>query len=450
VGGAAPIPPTQLFTGPIALPSTPGARTTTTLKVQAVGAGGGISPIQTQAFTVDLLPPAVSITAQPPALSSNPNPSFTFAANKAGTTFQCALDAAAPAPCTSPLSFTALAGGNHTFTVQATDPFGRVSAPASASFALDTLPQAVSITAQPPALSNNVNPSFTFSATKVGTTFQCALDAAPLTPCTSPLSFLGLTDGAHTFKVQGTDPAGNSGSASSTFTIDTISPSGVGLIARAASAREIDLFWTAATDNVGVVGYKVFRDGGTTPIGTVTTGTTFADTGLAPSSTHHYTLVAVDAAGNQAAPSTVVATTEAAAPRPAHQKGTGLPAAPATRILIVGVQRGSIPHGATVLVGVRTRPNADALITLRLTRRGTRCTGAARHRVCASVTTVLAQRVVHARANRQGLVAVRVPLGYSPVKALRATLSVRVSTRYGTVTRQAAVLLQPAPRARQR
>jgi hypothetical protein len=47
----------------------------------------------------------------------------------------------------------------------------------------------------------------------------------PLAPCTSPLSFTALADGAHTFNVQGTDPAGNSGSASFAFTIDTTPPS---------------------------------------------------------------------------------------------------------------------------------------------------------------------------------------------------------------------------------
>ena len=123
--------------------------------------------------------------------------------------------------------------------------------------------------------------------------------------------------------------------------------------------------------------------------------------------------------------------------------------APAKPIVTVRVPSGINPHGATVLVSVRTRPNADALITVRLTRQSTRCTGAAPHRVCASVTTVLAQRVVHARANRQGLVTVLVPLGYTPAKTVRATLAVRVSTRHGTVTRAAVVVLQPAPRARQ-
>src|SRR5205085_7231786 len=98
-------------------------------------------------------------------------------------------------------------------------------------------------------------------------------------------------------------------------TIDTVAPSvPTGLSARAAGASAITLSWTAATDTVGVAGYQVFRDGGTTPIGTVTTGTTFADTGLATGSTHTYTVVAFDAAGNQSPPSATASATTQTAP----------------------------------------------------------------------------------------------------------------------------------------
>jgi chitodextrinase len=69
------------------------------------------------------------------------------------------------------------------------------------------------------------------------------------------------------------------------------------LTATAVSASQITLAWTASTDNVGVAGYNVFRDGGATPIATLT-GTSFSDTGLAPRTTHTYTVVAFDAAGN--------------------------------------------------------------------------------------------------------------------------------------------------------
>jgi hypothetical protein len=116
----------------------------------------------------------------------------------------------------------------------------------------------------------------------------------------------------------------------------------------------------------------------------------------------------------------------------------------------VRVRGGIIARGTPVVVQVRTRPGADTRITLRLTRQGTRCSGAARQRVCKSVTVVLAQRVVRVRADRQGLVTRSVTLGYSPANALRATLRVRVWTHYQAVTHMAAVLLQPAPGSRQR
>ena len=119
-------------------------------------------------------------------------------------------------------------------------------------------------------------------------------------------------------------------------------------------------------------------------------------------------------------------------------------------MVTVRVRGGIIRHGAPVMVSVRTRPGADTRITLRLTGKSTRCSGAARRRVCVSKTTVLAQRVVHGRANRQGLLTRSVALGYSPASPLRASLGVQVWTRYGAVTHTAAVRLQPAPHARQR
>src|SRR5205085_7011164 len=239
-----------------------------------------VSAAASASFTLDTLAPVVSITGKPTNPTNNASPSFTFAATKAGTTFQCALDGAALAACTSPQGYTALADGAHTFKVQGTAPVGNSSA-ASYAFTIDTVAPVVSITGKPAALANNANPSFTLAATKAGTTFQCALDGAALAACTSPQSYLGVADGSHTFRVQGTDPAGNSGAASYAFTIDTVAPAvPTGLTATAASVSAINLSWTAAADTVGVAGYKVFRDGGATPIGIVTTGTTFADTGL--------------------------------------------------------------------------------------------------------------------------------------------------------------------------
>jgi hypothetical protein len=62
----------------------------------------------------------------------------------------------------------------------------------------------------------------------------------------------------------------------------------------------VALSWTASTDNVGVTGYQIFRNG--TQVGT-STGTTFTDSGLAASTTYTYTVKATDAAGNVSAAS---------------------------------------------------------------------------------------------------------------------------------------------------
>lgn len=97
------------------------------------------------------------------------------------------------------------------------------------------------------------------------------------------------------------------------------------LAATAASTSEIDLTWGASTDDTGVSGYRVFRDG---VLLTTVTGTSFADTGLVPSTTHTYQVYAVDATGNvSAASNTSQATTFADTEPPTAP--TGLTATPA-------------------------------------------------------------------------------------------------------------------------
>ena len=86
---------------------------------------------------------------------------------------------------------------------------------------------------------------------------------------------------------------------------DTTPPSIPGtLTANSVSAGEIDLSWGAATDNVGVTGYEVFRCTGAacgTFAKVAQTGggtTTYSDTGLSPATSYSYEVRALDAAGN--------------------------------------------------------------------------------------------------------------------------------------------------------
>ena len=62
----------------------------------------------------------------------------------------------------------------------------------------------------------------------------------------------------------------------------------------------VKLTWSSATDNVGVTGYDVYRDGA---LLTTVAGRSYSDSGLTPGSTYSYTVRARDAAGNVSAAS---------------------------------------------------------------------------------------------------------------------------------------------------
>ena len=100
---------------------------------------------------------------------------------------------------------------------------------------------------------------------------------------------------------------------------DTQAPSvPTGLSATPVSATQINLAWSASTDNVGVTGYRVERCLGATcsnfvQVGTPT-GTSFDDTGLAAATTYRYRVRAADAVPNLSGYSSIQnATTQAAA-----------------------------------------------------------------------------------------------------------------------------------------
>src|SRR5207344_3399761 len=86
----------------------------------------------------------------------------------------------------------------------------------------------------------------------------------------------------------------------SATTLDTVAPSKpAGLSATAVSGTQINLSWTASTDNVGVTAYRIFRNGSINPVATVNApATTYNDTGLNPGTAYTYTVKAADAAGN--------------------------------------------------------------------------------------------------------------------------------------------------------
>jgi hypothetical protein len=82
---------------------------------------------------------------------------------------------------------------------------------------------------------------------------------------------------------------------------DTTPPSiPAGFTVNTVSQTQVYFSWAASTDNVGVAGYKIFRD--TVQIGNVV-APSFNDSNLAPATTYRYNVSAYDAAGNASAQS---------------------------------------------------------------------------------------------------------------------------------------------------
>jgi Fibronectin type III domain/Calcineurin-like phosphoesterase len=88
-----------------------------------------------------------------------------------------------------------------------------------------------------------------------------------------------------------------------------------GLTATASSPTSVDLDWTAATDNVAVTGYRIYRDGSL--LTTVEDVTSYADTTVLASTEYDYEVRALDAVGNVSDPSNeATVTTPAPGPDP--------------------------------------------------------------------------------------------------------------------------------------
>ena len=105
---------------------------------------------------------------------------------------------------------------------------GRSSSATGFDFALaryigDATPPQTTITSGPTGTIATSNATFAFTSSEAGSTFQCRLDSAAWSGCSSPKTYSGLADGAHSFYVRATDQAGNADPtpASRSFTVDT-------------------------------------------------------------------------------------------------------------------------------------------------------------------------------------------------------------------------------------
>src|SRR5205807_1200662 len=160
-------------------------------------------------------------------------------------------------------------------------------------------------------------------STNGGTTWSALVANTGSTATT--YSDTGLTHAtAYTYRVSAINSTGTkTPTTTATATTLAVVPSPpTGLTATVASSSQIDLSWTAPTDNGGsaITGYKIERstNGGTTWTTIVSnsgsTATTYSDTGLTPGTTYTYRVSSVNSAGTSPPANTASATTLAVAP----------------------------------------------------------------------------------------------------------------------------------------
>jgi hypothetical protein len=182
-------------------------------------------------FTGETTPPQARFTAGPSqgSVTNDSSPSFSFASNEAGSTFECRLDAGSFKFCSSPRTLAPLADGAHTFTVRAIDAPGNVSAAVARSFTIDTrAPAAPQITDTDPNSPANDNAPEVKGNAAAGSTVwlyknaTCAgfpIAAGPAARFAAPGITVSVADNTTTsFRARARDAAGNLSPCSSAFT----------------------------------------------------------------------------------------------------------------------------------------------------------------------------------------------------------------------------------------
>ena len=192
----------------------------------------------------DVDPPETTITSGPAALSASPDATFAFTADESGSTFECSVDSAAFASCTSPATFTGLSDGAHTFDVRATDSSTNTDpTPDSASWTIDATAPNVSLADPGSPLRGTVtlSPSAgdgTGSGIASLIVQRSPAGAGTWTTIGTSWNTTGVADGSYDLRARATDNAGNTAnSAVRTVTVDNSLPSGAEGVLAAGSGR---------------------------------------------------------------------------------------------------------------------------------------------------------------------------------------------------------------------
>jgi hypothetical protein len=243
----------------------------------------------------DTTPPETTIDTAPADLIGDMTPTFTFSSSEAGSVFRCRIDALTEVSCGSGYTAPALSDGPHEFRVWAVDASGNADTTAAlTSFVVDTTPPDTFIVSGPPALTSDSTPTFAFSSSEAGSTFECALDGAPFSSCSSPSTIAVASDGSHAFRVRARDSAGNTDASAATrsFALDTTPPETAISGGPSGAVRKRSVTFALSSSETGSR-FECRIDGGTfEPCASSWTISALAD------GSHRFEARAIDSAGN--------------------------------------------------------------------------------------------------------------------------------------------------------
>lgn len=169
--------------------------------------------------------PTVNIEGITPPASQTTSDFITFEFSGNASVFHCALDGGAFVQCQSPMTYTALSNGSHTFEVKG-HRFGVESTVEKHQWTVQKITTpVVTINSMSPSVSLTSVTSFSSSfSSQTGTSFLCSLDNGPYLNCQSPYSIQNLSEGNHSFSVKALNSGGESVPASHFWTVDSTPP----------------------------------------------------------------------------------------------------------------------------------------------------------------------------------------------------------------------------------
>lgn len=189
--------------------------------VRVLDIADNISPATSVEWDVQAGAPVTTIDNGPAGLTNNKSASVAFSSNKAGT-FECRIDGAIWAACTSPLSFSDLPDGDHSVRVRAISSVAPVGVkdptPPLREWTVDSIAPDVTINSAPEGAVVSSTGNVTFSSPDADAGFQCQVNAGLFEDCASPLQLTGLQAGQVTVTVKAVDEAGNGSATPDTAT----------------------------------------------------------------------------------------------------------------------------------------------------------------------------------------------------------------------------------------